>query len=140
MSMSLISRIGVAVQMLGIAHACADALSPTHSLPHTLSHTHSLSHTLSHTLHVQILGIAAGDHASVFAPDGALVFIRPPPALEHIPLYSPLYGDVQREGLVTCCISFSLPPPSPTHQTTPGDHASVFAPDGALVFLLQFSI
>ena len=33
----------------------------------------------------------------------------------HIPLYSPLYGNVQREGLVAWCLSLS--PPSPcTHK------------------------
>jgi len=33
----------------------------------------------------------------------------------HIPLYGPLYGGVQREGLVTCCLSLPLSPPSPTN-------------------------
>ena len=30
--------------------------------------------------------------------------IRSPPALDHIPLYSPLFGGVSREGLVTCSL------------------------------------
>jgi len=38
---------------------------------------------------------------------GADKAIRYPPALHHIPLYSPLYGSVYREGLVTCCLSLS---------------------------------
>ena len=33
--------------------------------------------------------------------------IRSPPLLEHTPLHSPLYGGVQREGLVICCLSLS---------------------------------
>ena len=33
---------------------------------------------------------------------------RPPPVLDHIPLHSPLYGRVSREGLVTCSIYISL--------------------------------
>ena len=31
--------------------------------------------------------------------------------LDHIPLYSPLYGGVYREGRVTCCLSPPTPPP-----------------------------
>ena len=31
--------------------------------------------------------------------------IRPPPLLDHIHLDSPLYGGVQGEGFVTCCLS-----------------------------------
>ena len=37
------------------------------------------------------------------------------PALVHIPPYSPLYGGVYREGLATCCVSLSSPPPL-THK------------------------
>ena len=47
--------------------------------------------------------------------------IRSSPALDHIPLYGPLYGGVYREGPVTCYLSLPLPlslcpPPHPqTH-------------------------
>ena len=41
-----------------------------------------------------------------------------PPALDHIPLHSPLYGGVQREGRVEHVVSLSLSPPlhPQTHQ------------------------
>ena len=60
--------------------------------------------------------------------------IRSLPLLDHIPLYSPLCGGVQREGLITWCVSLSplslslsfspslplsLSPPSLPHPPTP---------------------
>ena len=38
---------------------------------------------------------------------GGSGLIRSSPALDHIPLYSTLYGGVYCEGLVTCCFSLS---------------------------------
>ena len=42
--------------------------------------------------------------AGGLAVSGVRKAIRSPPALHHIPLYSPLYGGVYRAGLVTCCL------------------------------------
>ena len=43
--------------------------------------------------------------------------IRSPPAPDHIPLYSPLYGGVQRGGLVTSLSPFTR---KPNHTVLPG--------------------
>ena len=65
----------------------------------------------------------------------AIVFWRiSPPLLDHIPLYSPLYAGVQREGLVTWSLSLSISPPSPTHLELL-DHGDGVLEDGVLVEL-----
>jgi len=46
------------------------------------------------------------------------------PVLDHIPLYSPLSGGVDVEGLVTCCLSLSLSH-SLTHTHDHAERASL---------------
>ena len=35
---------------------------------------------------------------------------RPPPVFHHTPLYTQVFGRVEREGLVTCCLSLASRP------------------------------
>jgi len=53
--------------------------------------------------HETIAGLRASSRASF-----GLMHIRSPSALDRIPLHSPLYGGVYREGLPTCYFSLSL--------------------------------
>ena len=56
--------------------------------------------------------------------------IRSFPVLDHIPLYCPLNGGVQREGLVTGCLYLPLHPQAQPHRAPKanGSHTKPMAP------------
>ena len=56
---------------------------------------------------VCIIYTAQANVCSSAGQDADWSVIRPPPVLDHIPLYSPVYGGVEGKGLVTCCLWFA---------------------------------